>query len=316
MEVLGKGSVQQLDQSKDTYRCRRWKLVVWVKENNEKQRKVRRFFGSHKDAKEALIDFMNDLENDCVLRSIKFSECATGWFKEREATKNFSPNTLSFDKKNVRRLIDIFGNYYLSELTTEKIQKKLNRLTYASDSNKQLSGTYKSKLYDTLNLILKLAVKKQYILANPMDNVVKPKKDTEERRALSKTEFDYLLKLLDRQQLDGRIMAIYMLMHLGLRRGEVVALTWNDIDWDEHTVHIHRAFKAANRSIGLPKSKAGNRTLPLSDSLYKKLKEWKTVVEKELGETEYICCNTLGNLLYTESLYDWWIAWFCHFFYG
>ena len=87
-----------------------------------------------------------------------------------------------------------------------------------------------------------------------------------------------------------------------------VAFTWNDIDWDEHTVRIHRAFKAANRSIGPPKSKAGNRTLPLSDSLYKKLKEWKTVVEKELGETEYICCNTLGNLLYTESLYDWWIA--------
>ena len=76
MEVLGKGSVQQLDQSKDAYRCRRWKLVVWVKENNEKQRKVRRFFGSHKAAKEALIDFMNDLENDCVLRSIKFIECA------------------------------------------------------------------------------------------------------------------------------------------------------------------------------------------------------------------------------------------------
>lgn len=302
MDVRGRGSIEQLDTTKEKYRCRKWRL--WA--HTEEGEKSKRITGTYKEAKDALDLFLSEIENDCVSRRIKFSKCAEDWYKNRVGTNNFSPNTLNFDRKNVKRLSEVFTKYYINQLNADIIQKTFNSMTRAGNVNQPLSGTYKSKLYDTLNLIFKWAIDREYIVRNPIDKVIKPKKDTKERKTLSKKEFDDLVKLLDAQPLDGRIMAIYMIMFLGLRRGEAVAVCWDDIDWKDRTVYIRHAFKSADRSVGDPKTEAGKRILPLPDKLYDKLKLWKKVVENELGETEYVCCNTLGNLLYTESLYDWW----------
>lgn len=58
---------------------------------------------------------------------------------------------------------------------------------------------------------------------------------------------------------------------LGLRRGEAVGLSWGDVDFDNKTIHISHSYDDAG-NLSKPKTKAGNRRLPLSDPLVSALK--------------------------------------------
>lgn len=65
----------------------------------------------------------------------------------------------------------------------------------------------------------------------------------------------------------------------GFRRGEMIALTWNDIDFDNKTVTISKAM-SSTRSQGQieksPKTKSGYRTLKLPSEVFESLKAWKS----------------------------------------
>ena len=119
--------------------------------------------------------------------------------------------------------------------------------------------------------ILNEAIIDGYLDENPLNNIPIPKRDTKERTALSKEQFDYLINLLSKRALNGFNVAIQLICYLGLRRGEVVALTWDDYNEKEQTITINHALKEKNHSLGEPKSKSSRRTIPLSENTQKLL---------------------------------------------
>ena len=58
---------------------------------------------------------------------------------------------------------------------------------------------------------------------------------------------------------------------LGLRRGEVVGLSWGDVNFKEMTVHVRQTYDDAGE-LNPPKTKASNRMLPMSDFAYDALR--------------------------------------------
>ena len=69
-------------------------------------------------------------------------------------------------------------------------------------------------------------------------------------------------------------LAITFAAYTGLRAGEQLALTWDDIDFDAGLVRVNKAVKK-DRSIGGPKTDAGNRTVEIADTLLSDLRAWK-----------------------------------------
>jgi integrase len=55
-------------------------------------------------------------------------------------------------------------------------------------------------------------------------------------------------------------------LYAGLRKGELRALTWEDIDLDQGLIRVERSMDGRGRLIA-PKSKAGRRTVPLATTL-------------------------------------------------
>ena len=69
-------------------------------------------------------------------------------------------------------------------------------------------------------------------------------------------------------------MAIILIVSLGLRCSESVALTWSDIDWEKNTITVkHSCDRHGN--LKTPKTKAGIRTLPMSNGLRKALLQYR-----------------------------------------
>lgn len=305
MEVSGFGSIQQLDKSKPKSRCRKWKLYVMTTEG----RKSKRFTGTYSQAKKELDLFITNLEEDKLPKKITFIEYSNKWYMYRKLSNNYSSNTLKTDKKLLKRINDSIGNYNINAITTLMLKEFIFTMTSKQDPTKQVSNTYKSKYYDILNLIFIDALANCYITKNPMDKINKPSKDTQERKILNRKEFNNLIEILNKEPKSGYIMAIYLIMYLGLRRSEAVACTWDDLNINEKTLFINKAFKEADNSIGKPKSEAGERTLPLSDLLMKNILEWKNILTRNTNGKlpQYICCNNQGNLLNTKCLYKWWL---------
>ena len=77
----------------------------------------------------------------------------------------------------------------------------------------------------------------------------------------------------------------YFLMYTGLRKGELLALQWKDIDFEKKEIYITKSVCHHNNvpHIKTPKTDSGNRTIMLLDCLSDKLKELK-----EQTPTNYI----------------------------
>ena len=106
-------------------------------------------------------------------------------------------------------------------------------------------------------------------------------------------------------------LVIDMELCLGLRRGELLGLWWQDIDWDKKQIHIIRNRVVVNGKSVLkePKTENSVRTIDMPDQLVQKLKlhQWACMANKQkLGdaymETDYIIVHSDGKPIYPEYL--------------
>tara|TARA_R100000365_G_C2745628_1_gene74562 strand:+ start:2145 stop:3353 length:1209 start_codon:yes stop_codon:yes gene_type:complete len=85
----------------------------------------------------------------------------------------------------------------------------------------------------------------------------------------------------------------------GLRASELRGLTWADLDLDKGRLHVRQRADARN-SIGMPKSEAGQRTVPLPPMVVSELQQWKSVCPK--GKLGLVFPNGEGNVEYHGNI--------------
>ena len=83
-------------------------------------------------------------------------------------------------------------------------------------------------------------------------------------------------------------------MLCGLRRGEISALKWSDIDFKEKTITVSKSFDFKNNKVKLPKTAAGIRTVPMPEELIQFLKPLKG------KKNSLVVTNTKGGTM-TET---------------
>lgn len=161
--------------------------------------------------------------------------------------KNVKRSTLkpaSYDREmrtyeNIKKYI---GYYQIGQLTSEIIQVELvNRL-------KQDGYSYSTihKAYVLLNQCMKYALSNQKMSFNPCANVHEPSRDTFEQkdiRYLTDEEIKIFIKqaLIEYENKTPRYkygIAIVLIIYLGLRGGELTALKWKDVDFQNNTLSV------------------------------------------------------------------------------
>ena len=301
MKILG-STIQQLEKDKTRSRCRKWRL--WV--TTEAGRKSRRHAGTYTSAQEALEAFKSEL-GEIVPNSDTFAAYADSWRLWREKSGDVSPNTVAKDRRNVRALCRTgLSTLRMDEIAPEDCRNALLWLKeHPAHREKELSGTTVRTFYVALNSILQQAEDDGKIAANPLRKVKPPKEDTREKTAISPPEIQLLLNRLDEMPTDAHVMAVYLMLCLGLRRGEALAL--QDADVRDGFAHVHLAVKEADGTIGEPKSESGKRTLPMPPRLRAKVDEWRAVRKSRgLSDAPTLCCNADGGTMRPQNLYKWW----------
>ena len=297
MKLLGEGGVRQLSRN-------RWECWQFVDDDGKRKQRTRRVHGGKKDAIEALRGLRDELDAQ-VPNSDMFAAYAASWALQRRNSGQYGVGTLENDRRNVDALCRVIGAERMDALTPALCREALSVAKHDFNaSGRTLSNTTMNKMQVTFNAIMQQAADDGIIAANPLARVKLPKVDTAERTALDDAQLSALLDALDAMEVDGRVMAVYLMAELGLRRGEACALLDGDIDGG--LVHVCRAVKERDCSVGKPKSAAGERTLPMTARLAGKVDEWRELRrESGLGGAPTLCCTSQGGTLWPQKL-DWW----------
>lgn len=298
MQIHGNGSIVPLE-DKPKYRCRKWRLFVCTEEG----KKSRVCTGTWTDACKALEAFKNEL-SDKVPASETFASYAALWLVWRENSRAFATGTIANNAREVRSLCrSKLSTMRLTDITPQDCREALIWIKQNPQRvDGELSNTTMNKIFITLSAIFNQAVEDGIIRVSPMYRISPPKPDTQEKVALTPDELYTFVHDLDALQLDGRVMALYLMALLGLRRGEACALSTHDIS--NGIAYVHAAIKDRNGEISAPKSPAGIRRLPCPRLLLLKVDEWRDV--RAYPDAPTLCHNSRGGVMRPQLLQRWW----------
>ncbi|MBR1764958.1 MAG: tyrosine-type recombinase/integrase [Ruminococcus sp.] len=118
-------------------------------------------------------------------------------------------------------------------------------------------------IYGFLSSVFSYAVDRKAIPENPCEGVILPKIEKEEHAVLTIEQAVLLLKTL-KEHADPKYYIFFLLaIYTGARRGEVIALRWSDIDFDQNIIRITRTLK---HSKGLDERRAVKQDRPQGHS--------------------------------------------------
>lgn len=195
--------------------------------------------------------------------------------------------------KNVlnTHILPKLGGYLPREITPMQIQALMVGLSGKSNS-------LQSKVLAYLRDIFKVAEENGLVAKSPVSDRIKAGgKETEEKQPLTPDEAKLLLEKVTNPRAR---MFLLLCLHTGARRGEALALRYEDIDFEHKIVHIrHNAIVEEGETVISDelKTRAGRRDVPLSDELAACLLE-----QRKKAVPEYIFAMKDGKPL-TKSAY-------------
>ena len=304
MKVTG-STIQQLEKTRRNgspmpkSECRKWRL--WA--TTEQGRKSKRFSGTYTQAQGALKAFVAELE-DFVPNSDTFKAYAESWREWREKSGGLSVGTMTNDKRNVNVLSRALGGMRMDEITPEAVRDAM--VSIKCGGKRELSGTYMNNLFTALNAIMQTACDDGRIARNPCAKVKPPKPDTKEKEALTSSQMDEVYGKVDplAREGDGMAAAVLLMLDAGLRTGEALGLYTADVDVQGGVVHVRRAMKERDGSIGATKSPAGVRDVPMTSRLRESLEGFS----ENRSECEVFCSSRRGLPLRPQNFQRWWNA--------
>ena len=160
--------------------------------------------------------------------------------------------------------VDAFGNVNVKDVRKREIEPILSQLaTYNPTTGKPTAQRTLSRYLSDVSSVFENAIENRIIEYNPCKYVQLPKGlEKHERRALTDEERRWI------DETPGRGQIIAMLgCYAGLRKGEMAALTWNDINLKEKTITVDKSFDFKTGKVKGPKTKAGIRVVSIPQKL-------------------------------------------------
>jgi len=228
------------------------------------------------------------------LREATFREFAHKWLEDY-ARPHVKPSTYDgYERYLNGHWIPAFGDVPLRLLTPGRIQETVNGLAARGLKAKSVNN-----FVVPLKKMLADAVKWGYLQNSPAINVSRLPVRHQEMRALNPAE---VTRLLNAVAPEHRLF-FELAAFTGLRRGELIALCWKDVDWRNQRLHVHRA--AWKGHIGTPKSAGSRRSVDLTPALLDHLRAaFPEGSEGEVAE-EFMFPGVDGGLRDPESFLRW-----------
>ena len=274
--------------------------------------KSRKVQGNKAEATAALVAYRRELEDARSGKSITVGEYATDFQAKRRALGKVSSLTIERDQYEIDRIVKFLGNVRVVDLDTQCIEKAYLRM--AEQDNASPDAIH--KVHMKLAQVMRKAYLEELIERNKCDaveDIKRPKVSPQKRKETGITKkqaLEFVHKLKNEPQ-DGRIVAVWLGLATGLRRGEALALVWEDVDLENARLRIRKQY-GKEKILKDPKTAKSRRTISIDSQTVEFLAKWKTKQAKlfaEVGlalqESSPVCSNDLCTFLDPDNFSRW-----------
>jgi integrase len=252
-----------------------WSYIIDVgidpKTGGRKQRK-KGGFKTKKDVTLAAAIVIQELDQGTFMQEsdITFKDFTAEWMMLYQGTGRVKISTVRVRKHESDRLKPFFSLNKIKTITRKMYQGALSDLAREGLSYGTITG-----IHCTGRMIFKKAVELGYIKVDPTQYAIIPKTqktvdeieaETEIPKYLEKEELSLFLKAARTQGLESDLVIFIALAYTGMRAGELCALKWRDIDFENHTISITKTYyNPTNNTLKYellpPKTKTSRRII-------------------------------------------------------
>ncbi len=254
-----------------------YRAAVW---SNREQKRIRKSFASPAEAKAWRADRLVALHQGTLqvpsprtvaeAASLFLDGARAGTVRDRSG-RPYKPSTLrTYTAKLDRYVLPALGAYRLTELRRAEVQVLADELLGMG-----LSPSTVRNALDPLRAIYRHAIRRDQVAANPTANLDLPQSRGRRDRIATPQEAKALLDALPSIERAVWACAFYA----GLRRGELRALRWSDVDLGRSEIRVCRSWDEYEGALE-PKSERSTRTVPLLAVLRDYLDEHKLSTDR------------------------------------
>jgi integrase len=231
-----------------------------------------------------------------VETGVTFAEAAEEYLRFSEEDRGCKPSTIRNYRNAIKvHLLPVFGSLALEDVTVQEIERWRSGMSSARQE-RELSNKTKNNLLVLMHAILRRAVKLYDLPANPVDSVDRFRVRSSGDIQVFCTEEIWALVRAASSQADSAIFLTAAFT--GLRRGEVLALRWRDVDFAGSTIRVRASYAAGH--ITTPKS-GKVRAVPMAPDVANALASLGRR-ERFTGEDDFVFAGEGGPPLDGDAL--------------
>ncbi len=211
-----------------------------------------------------------DSGRTAVRSGLTLGEVGDRYVAHLETVLERKPTTIS----DYRSMLKAHLKPYFGDRPIEKIDAERVAAFLAAKKRKGLATKTISNQLVFLHGLYGFALKRGWILANPVPAVDRPRAVVVDPdiHYLDLSEIEKLLRAVPDDHFASTDRTLYLTAAMsGLRQGELVALRWSDVDWSAARIRVRRNY--TREAFGTPKSRRGSRSVPMADRVAGALKD-------------------------------------------
>lgn len=238
-------------------------------------------FKTKKIAERAAYEYQEFLNGNSVDEEMTIARFLDEWITDYvdTPTTSYRPNTIKTFKRGVNIMKQAAGHIKVIDLSPKMYQRIINELlTKYARATVALAHSTIKKAYD--HLVIEGEVQRNPVIHAKIDK----RADKELVKFLDSSLVPKVLEHLYKEDIT-RGMFFDTLFETGMRRGEALALTYADIDWNNKTLNVDKSYDTASRTIGKTKNKTSVRVIPVRDEFLERL---RTFIKHKMLRRELI----------------------------
>lgn len=274
---------------------------------------------ARKIAKELDLEFQRQFERDQNTGVEMRLEEVWNWYKHYYAPNKLRETTFNALNNMVEvKILPELGHLKIGQITTNRITMFLNEVSIKKDreTGKPLKpkqyykDSYVQAIFSALCRIFNVAISNGWIKENPCTNAIKPRKNRSVKK--KPLEIDQIKDILNKTNEYTTYNAIIQFqLFTGMRIGETLALTWDDIDFKKREIDINKTVNYIKDDfiIGPPKTENSYRTLGMNNAIYNLLKltkkeqnERKKALKDQYEDHNLVFSQVTGNYIYRRDI--------------
>jgi integrase len=251
----------------------KWYAHVWYRDwQGTRKRKLKRGFATKKEALEWEREFLYQRADDL---NMTFADFVKVYENDRRPRLKY--NTWLSKEYVIRdKLLPYFGDMPMNAIEAKDIIRWQNYLIECrGNDGKPYKATYLKSIHNQLTAIFTHAYKYYRLKVNPASKAGSMgKKHAEEMQFWTREEYARFTKTA--METPRMYYPVEVLYWCGIRLGELLALTYGDIDFNRKTININKSYQKlkGKEYITEPKTPKSKRIVAIPDNLCEKLREY------------------------------------------